>query len=536
MDDVRLVTALGERDARGVGAVYDRYADPLYAYCWMLLQDHDAAADAVHNAFLVAVERCDTLIEGSRLRPWLYALARAECRRRSRRDPARAPRARQRAGVAESEPWGTGAGPAGWSRPPAGGWNGSGPTSAPGQASSPRRPDDTIDLGADPHPRVLTRQAVDALGQRDREVLELWARHKLDEDELALALGVSARRARVRLARARRRFDRALPAAVFAAPQNGSPACAALAELLADDEAASSTLTRRRLAAHLRTCVACASRRGSELSPVVLLRTLPTATAPASLRAGVLADARSPLLAPFRADLVEHDGPYRADGFPRGATRRRPALAPVTAVLLAFAVGAGVGVVMTRPGARSRPAAIPVHAPAPRPTPFGAASPAPAALAPSATPVASSPTPSLIRFGPAVASTPSASALTRPPAPGPQAATPLVVVTRVLAVPNVIDIGADATSATFVLQATGTPVSWHVSGASSPALSVAGVAGIASPGAPSSVTVMVRRDLPVGAGSITIAWTAAPSAIPSSGSLTVAVFWSASSPPATPEG
>ena len=63
-------------------AVYDAYADRLYAYGLVLLADEDAAAAAVGDAFLVAAERFTGLQEKGLLCPWLYALTRNECLRR----------------------------------------------------------------------------------------------------------------------------------------------------------------------------------------------------------------------------------------------------------------------------------------------------------------------------------------------------------------------------------------------------------------------------------------------------------------------
>src|SRR5206468_3785233 len=73
-------------------AMYDAYADRLYAYSVFLLADPDGAAAAVYDAFLVAAERASaSLPDPSRLRPWLYALTRNEClrrrQRRARTDP-----------------------------------------------------------------------------------------------------------------------------------------------------------------------------------------------------------------------------------------------------------------------------------------------------------------------------------------------------------------------------------------------------------------------------------------------------------------
>ena len=81
VDDAGIVTALRARDPAGLAAAYDEYADRLVAYCAGMLQDRDAAADAVHDTFVIAFERADQLRDPAKLRSWLYAIARNECLR-----------------------------------------------------------------------------------------------------------------------------------------------------------------------------------------------------------------------------------------------------------------------------------------------------------------------------------------------------------------------------------------------------------------------------------------------------------------------
>ena len=81
MDDRSLVAALVDGAPHGLAGVYDAYADRLFAYAVTLLRDRDAAADAVHDALLVARERAGQLRDPDPLRPWLYAITRSECLR-----------------------------------------------------------------------------------------------------------------------------------------------------------------------------------------------------------------------------------------------------------------------------------------------------------------------------------------------------------------------------------------------------------------------------------------------------------------------
>ena len=64
--------------------IYDRYADRLHDHCWSILRDEHEAGDALHDAFVKAARALPQLRDPSRLRPWLYAIARNEAFRRHR--------------------------------------------------------------------------------------------------------------------------------------------------------------------------------------------------------------------------------------------------------------------------------------------------------------------------------------------------------------------------------------------------------------------------------------------------------------------
>jgi DNA-directed RNA polymerase specialized sigma24 family protein len=88
MDDVRLASAL-QRGADGaLSRVYACYAPRLYDYCLTFFADSDAAADALHEAMLVAASWAPFLADRSQLRLWLYAITRNECLRKLRRNTA----------------------------------------------------------------------------------------------------------------------------------------------------------------------------------------------------------------------------------------------------------------------------------------------------------------------------------------------------------------------------------------------------------------------------------------------------------------
>src|SRR5262245_54147056 len=82
MNDRLLVEAMQSRDPGALSAVYDAYADRLYAFCWFQLRSRDAAQVAFRDSLIVAQAHVDKLREPDRFGPWLYAMARIECGRR----------------------------------------------------------------------------------------------------------------------------------------------------------------------------------------------------------------------------------------------------------------------------------------------------------------------------------------------------------------------------------------------------------------------------------------------------------------------
>ena len=72
------------KDPAGIAMAYDRYAADLFGYSHWILHDSAAAAGALKDTFVLAAATLGNLSEPSKLRPWLFALARNECRRRIR--------------------------------------------------------------------------------------------------------------------------------------------------------------------------------------------------------------------------------------------------------------------------------------------------------------------------------------------------------------------------------------------------------------------------------------------------------------------
>jgi RNA polymerase sigma factor (sigma-70 family) len=300
VDDRTLVEAMTRRDPTGLEGAYRRYVDALYAYCRALLRDADAAADVVHDTFLIASQRAGDLREPDRLRSWLYAIARHECLRvlRTRRRSASLDEAAE-------------------------------PVAEP--------VDPTAAVHAD-QVRDLVRAAAAGLSAGDREVIELSVRHGLSAAEVGAVLGVAANHAHARMSRARQQLLGCLGALVVA--RGGAENCAGLAEVLRGWDGSLTALVRKRINRHVDGCATCSARQSDELQPAKLL----------SVYAGLpfLADARLTDrldAAGQRASGRAGDGTVPAirlgpDGFPRRPRSGRSAAAAAAAVAVLLILGA----------------------------------------------------------------------------------------------------------------------------------------------------------------------------------------------------
>ena len=279
MLDRDIVAAIVAGDPAGLEAAYDSYAPSLYAYCQSLLSEPADAADAVQDTFIIAAGKLSALRDQDRLRPWLYAVARNECRRRIRSAGSAAP-LDEAAGVT----------------------------------------DDTTDLGADLEQaelREVVWSALAGLTPSEREIIELNLGHELAGADLADALGVPRNQAHAMASRARAHFETAL--GVLLVSRSGRDACAELDGILEGWDGRLTVLLRKRIGRHIRRCAVCGDRQRRELSPVALLSMLPVAALPAALRHQVLALIAdgSPGAVAQRLAVGQRAGPLGPGGFPR---------------------------------------------------------------------------------------------------------------------------------------------------------------------------------------------------------------------------
>ena len=352
MLDSEVVAAIVAGDPDGLAEAYDRYASPLYTYCRSLLHEPADAADAVQDTFVIAASKLAGLRDQSRLRPWLYAVARNECHRRLRENARAA-------------------------------------TSAVDLL--PEMSDESADVtgGAErAELRALLRSAVRGLNAGEQDLIELQLRQELDVAEIAAVLGVSRNHAHALLSRARDQLEISLGALLVA--RSGRDDCAALSALLEDWDGQLNVLMRKRINRHIERCPACTERKRRELAPALLLglaplAALPMAAMPHGLRAQVLrlASSNTPEAVAHRASVTQQAATFGPHGFPKPLDPPKPlwwrARRSQSAAAAAAVVAAAVLIVLALTGGHhgrlsalsqghlAAPPGVPSVRPCPRP-------------------------------------------------------------------------------------------------------------------------------------------------------------------------
>jgi RNA polymerase sigma factor (sigma-70 family) len=310
MNDQALVAAMVRGDPRGLEGAYRQYADRLLAYCRAQLHDADAAADALHDTFVAAGLHAGKLRDPDRLRAWLYAIARNECRRQLRS------RSRQV------------------------------PIEEAGEMSAPvDNPDAAVFAG---QVREVVWAAAQGLTEGDREVFELMLRHGLKAADVGAVLGVSADHAHARMSRSRAQLERSLGALLVA--RTGAADCTDLAGLLRGWDGRLTPLLRKRIARHVESCSTCTERRRTQLTPAALLSAyagLPFLAAPVELWKRINHTMAHPSQAAARQSIGDRTAQFdRGTGFPRPAEAVRRTRNLVTAALAIVLIIGSVAVLL----------------------------------------------------------------------------------------------------------------------------------------------------------------------------------------------
>ncbi len=322
VDDGALARAAASGDKAAFAAIYDRYADRLHDFCVGMLRDRDAAADCVQDVFVTAAMRLVQLREPDRLRSWLYAIARNEALARIR--------ARKREQPTEELP------------------------------DMPSGDADLATLAARNELADLIHAASGGMTDRDRTVLELAYRRRLDGPELADALGVTPRNANTLVERMRDTIARSLGALLVCRRATADPdRCPELAAILDGWDGRLTVLLRKRVARHIDDCQICEEDRAQMVNSAVLLGSAPALVpAPKWLREQTLTQARlggpPPSVPTTDAnqswwpesdfDISDLEGAPVAMSTPTTKPRGRATRAGLGAALVLLAIGGAVAV------------------------------------------------------------------------------------------------------------------------------------------------------------------------------------------------
>ncbi len=234
MNDHQIAAALRASSPDALAELFAAYGDNLFRYCWSMLRNREIAQIALRDTLVAAQAHSANLADPESLGPWLYSLARAECRRHR-------------------------AGPA---------------------ARSDEAPVRTSQRDADS--RLMAWNAVMGMTDDEFEALDLTCRHDVD---VALVLGLSAGQARALLDGASQSLERALGAEILVSRAH---ACPDRAEVLTGWAGSMPAPVRERVLEHAAGCEVCGPKLPRNVSPARVFALLPAPALTPLARAEVL--------------------------------------------------------------------------------------------------------------------------------------------------------------------------------------------------------------------------------------------------------
>ena len=268
-DDVDDVRAAAAGDDHAFARLYDTWFDRVHDLAYRVVRDHQLAADVAQDTFVSAYRNLANLADPYAFGGWLLRIARNRAFDRMERERRTSAVDDTQMAIIE---------------------RGGGAMTAPSgfavedRLSRSERPEEAVEDG---EIVALVWGAADALGERDREVLDLHLRHGLEPGEIAEIIGVNRNAANQTMHRVRKRLATAIAARVLW--RSGSPKCAELRALLAD--AALPTFdaeTVRVVDRHAGDCEECSEQARLRLEPAALFSAIPMVSIP-GLKARVAA-------------------------------------------------------------------------------------------------------------------------------------------------------------------------------------------------------------------------------------------------------
>ena len=249
----------GDPDA--FGRLYDAWFDRCFDVARRIVRDDEVAAEVAQDGFLAAWRNIDNLADPGAFGGWILRICRNQAFNRREREQRTT--AFDDAGMAivsagAGRALGTGdAGPAGF-----------GVEDRLGSFDDPAR------IAEDNEAAALLWGAVEALGDRDAEVLHLQLRHGMSPAEVGDVLGMNRNAANQLVHRVRGRLDGAVRARVLW--RDGAPACPELRASLASAgldafDADALKLIER----HATSCTTCDERQRTRLAPSAMFAAIP---------------------------------------------------------------------------------------------------------------------------------------------------------------------------------------------------------------------------------------------------------------------
>jgi RNA polymerase sigma factor (sigma-70 family) len=230
MQDSELAASIVDGEPGALAEAYSKYGDLLWSYCRSQLRDEGNAAEVVADTFVVAASKLAVLPAHGRLRAWLYAVARIECRRRMRSSRSKA-------------------------KP------------AAGEGERLRRAVKQLNTGELRQLHALLHAAFAGLDRAERDVMQLvW--HGLDLAEVAVVLGISRRNAHVLFSRARDQLEVSVGVILMGWSWRGG--CDEFEDMLGDRNSDLTPDLRARLSRHIARCALCSERYREQLRPTLL--------------------------------------------------------------------------------------------------------------------------------------------------------------------------------------------------------------------------------------------------------------------------